>query len=108
MRTTRRCYHLVVRRLVRQQRNLRSSKLANLYSQGNTTEFWSKINSVNSKQSIPVPVISGLSTHLSIANAFKDQYAATLRSDFVNSDVTNSFCASLNLVCASSPYHFFK
>ena len=49
----------------------KKTKLANLHSQGNITEFWHEINSVNCKQSIPVPVISGYSTPIFIENAFK-------------------------------------
>ena len=55
----------------------------------------------------PRSAIDGHTTPESIANAFKDQYAAILRTNFVNLDQVNSFYHSLNIDCANKDYQIF-
>ena len=86
---------------MREQNNKRNTKLADLYVGNRYKDFWREAKRVNSNYTAPRSVIDGHTTPESIANAFKDQYAAILRSDFVNLDQVNSFYHSLNNDCAN-------
>ena len=86
---------------MREQNNKRNTKLADLYVGNRCKDFWREAKRVNSNYTAPRSVIDGHTTPESIANAFKDQYAAILRSDFVNLDQVNSFYHSLNNDCAN-------
>ena len=93
--------------MLREQNNKRNTKLADLYVGNRCKDFWREVKRVNSNYTAPGSVIDGHTTPESIANAFKDQYAAILRSDFVNLDQVNSFYHSLNNDCANKDYQIF-
>ena len=102
MRVARRRYHLAFRRLLCHQDNLRNTKLADLLINCRSNEFWREVKRANCASSVPRSVIDGHNTPVSIANAFKDQYAAVLRTDFVNEGVVNNFCESLDITCVNT------
>ena len=107
MRLTRRRYHLAVRHLMREQNNKRNTKLADLYVGNRCKDFWREVKRANSNYTAPRSVIDDHTTPVSIPNAFKDQYAAILRSNFVNLDQVNSFYHLLNNNCVNKDYQIF-
>ena len=81
MRAARRRNHLAVRQLLRDQDNKRNTKLADLFVNNRTNDFWREVKRTNCPNSLASSTSGNNTTSESIANAFKDQYAAILRSD---------------------------
>ena len=90
-----------MRQLLRDQDNNRNTKLANLFVNNRTNDFWREVKRTNCPNSLASSTIGNNTTPESIANAFKDQYAAILRSDFVAAESVNEFCKSLDRSCAN-------
>ena len=90
-----------MRQLLRDQDNKRNTKLANLFVNNRTNDFWREVKRTNCPNSLASSTIGKNTTPESIANAFKDQYAAILRSDFVAAESVNEFCKSLDRSCAN-------
>ena len=86
---------------MREQSNKRNTKLTDLYGGNRCKDFWREVKRANSNYTAPRSVIDGQTTPESIANAFTDQYAVILRSNFVDLDQVNSFYHSLNNDCAN-------
>ena len=73
MRAAKRCYHLAVHQLLRDQDNLRNVKLVDLIVNYRSNEFWREMKRVNSASSVSISVIDGhtalclLQTHSKIS-----------------------------------------
>ena len=74
---------------MREQNNKCNTKLSDLFVGNRCKDFWREVKRANSNYTAPRSVIDGHTTSESITNAFKDQYAAILRSNFVNLDQVN-------------------
>ena len=83
------------------QDNKRNTKLADLFVNNRTNDFWREVTRTNYPNSLASSTIDNNTTPESIANAFKDQYAAILRSDFFAAESVNEFCKSLDRSCAN-------
>ena len=102
MHAARRRYHLAVRHLLCDQDNLRNAKLADLLVNCRSNEFWCEVKHAICASSVPRFVINGHTTPVSFAKTFKDQYAAVVRSGFINEGMVNNFCESLDIACVNS------
>ena len=93
---------------MREQNNKRITKLADIYVGNRCKDFWREVKRANSNYTAPRSVIDGHITTESIENAFKDQYAAILCSNFVNLYQVNSFYHSLKNDCVNKDYQIFR
>jgi hypothetical protein len=100
--STRKKYHLAVRRLRYSQNDIQNSKIAEAHLHGSSTNFWQEVKRSNARKSIQRSsnVVNGHTSAQEIANDFKDVFTNIFRADFTSDTDISTLRSLLNDKCS--------